>query len=77
MAQQFAETFSSLSFTKFEAVGGYLNAHINKTDFIQDFFSSKIQNSKLKIHLSSKEGNSKSKVMIEYMSANPNKPLHI
>ena len=41
LAQQFAEKFSSDSFTRFEAVGGYLNAHINKKAFIDDFFSLK------------------------------------
>ena len=35
IAKQLAEKFSSPFFTKFEAIGGYLNAHINKTDFIE------------------------------------------
>ena len=71
IAQQFAEKFSSEYFTRFEAVGWYLNAHINKTTFISDYFSLDIENWKLKIE------NWKSKILIEYMSANPNKPLHI
>jgi len=50
LAQQFAEKFSSPFFTTFEAIGGYINAHINKADFITTFFSSKID-------LSSKAGN--------------------
>jgi arginyl-tRNA synthetase len=68
LAQQFAEQFSSPSFTRFEAVGGYLNAHINKTDFMTKFFGIRHQASSIK---------QSSKVLIEYMSANPNKPLHI
>ncbi len=71
LAQQFAENFSSPFFEKFSVVGGYVNAHINKANFISDYFSSDIENWKLKIE------NSKSKILIEYMSANPNKPLHI
>lgn len=43
LAQQFAEEFTSPSFTRFEAVGGYLNAHINKTTFMADFFSLKLE----------------------------------
>lgn len=43
IAQQFAEKFSSPFFTSFEAVGGYLNAHINKKSFIGDFFSLKLE----------------------------------
>lgn len=71
IAKQFAEKFSSPFLEKFEAVGGYLNAHIDKNDFIKDFFSSDIQHSAFNIQ------HSKPKVLIEYMSANPNKPLHI
>ncbi len=71
LAQQFAEKFSSSFFTRFEAVSWYLNAHINKKTFIDDYFSLDIENWKFKIE------NSKSKILIEYMSANPNKPLHI
>ncbi len=76
IAKQFAKQFSSECFEKFESIGGYINAHINKKKFISEFFSS-TQNSRvfeweeLWIH------NSKTKVLVEYMSANPNKPLHI
>lgn len=69
IAQQFAKKFSSPLFSQFEAIGGYINAHINQSDFITKFFQ--IPNSKFQI------SNSKSKILIEYMSANPNKPLHI
>jgi len=68
LAQQFAEKFSHPSFERFAAVGGYLNAHIKKSDFIDSFFSLKPQASSFK---------PSTKVLIEYMSANPNKPLHI
>lgn len=69
IAHQLAGKFSHTFFERFEAVGGYLNAHINKTNFIGDYFSSDTKKSKIQ--------NSKSKILIEYMSANPNKPLHI
>lgn len=36
IAQQFAEKLSSQLFSQFEAIGGYLNAHINQSDFIKD-----------------------------------------
>ena len=39
IAQQLAEKFSNPSFASFVAVGGYLNAHIKKGDFIQNFFT--------------------------------------
>ncbi|MEI6118665.1 MAG: hypothetical protein WCP92_05585 [bacterium] len=68
LAQQFADKFSSPYFSQFEAIGGYVNAHINQSDFITIFFSLKPEASSLK---------PKEKVLIEYMSANPNKPLHI
>ena len=66
LASQLAEKFSSPYFSSFVALGGYLNAHIQSSDFIQKFFEEKkniIPQDK--------------KIMIEYMSANPNKPLHI
>jgi arginyl-tRNA synthetase len=39
IAQQLAEKFSNPSFETFAAVGGYLNAHIKKGDFIANFFT--------------------------------------
>ena len=68
IAKQLAEKFSSPFFSKFEAIGGYLNAHINKKIFIDNFFGMKHEAWSLK---------PSAKVLIEYMSANPNKPLHI
>lgn len=56
--------------TNFTTQGGYLNAHINKTKFITDFFTSTAQSS-------ISQPSTHTKVLIEYMSANPNKPLHI
>ena len=60
-----------ISFEMFTNFGGYINAHINKKTFINDFFFD-IQHSTFNIQHSPK-----TKVLIEYMSANPNKPLHI
>jgi arginyl-tRNA synthetase len=54
-------------FTKFEAIGGFLNAHIDQSSFVSSFFSS----------TDTSYNNEDQKVLIEYMSANPNKPLHI
>lgn len=67
IAKQFVNQLSSPYFFSFEALGGYLNAHIQKTDFVAQFFAQKKENPALH----------KEKVLIEYMSANPNKPLHI
>ncbi|MBU1757640.1 arginine--tRNA ligase, partial [Patescibacteria group bacterium] len=69
IAKELAEKLSpSSSFSSFVSVGGFLNAHINQPDFINNFFVSPDEiNNK----------NSKIKVLVEYMSANPNKPLHI
>ena len=66
-----AKEFCSPFFEKFEAVGGYVNAHINKNKFINEFFSSNVS------MFQSSNLSTKPKVLIEYMSANPNKPLHI
>lgn len=68
LAQELAAKLKSPHFSAFEAVGGYLNAHINKTNFITDFFQPSTFNL---------QPSTNSKVLIEYMSANPNKPLHI
>lgn len=75
LAQQFAEKFSSPSFEKFQAVGGYINAHINKQIFINEFFQSTTWN--LPTGQAGLLPAPTQKVLIEYMSANPNKPLHI
>lgn len=68
IAQQFAKKFSSPFFSQFEVIGGYVNAHINQSDFIKD---------SLKLKAWSLKPLWSEKVLIEYMSANPNKPLHI
>lgn len=68
IAQQFAEKFSAPYFSQFEAIGGYINAHIHQSDFITKFFTTQVPSSK---------SPTSSKILIEYMSANPNKPLHI
>ncbi len=68
VAQEMAQKLKSEHFEKFEAIGWFLNAHIKKTDFINDFFTSQ---------LSTSQPSTSTKLLIEYMSANPNKPLHI
>ncbi|MCX6822512.1 MAG: arginine--tRNA ligase [candidate division SR1 bacterium] len=69
VAQQLADKFSSSFFETFSVVGGYVNAHIKKKDFINAFFTG-VTRSTLNVKR-------KEKILIEYMSANPNKPLHI
>jgi arginyl-tRNA synthetase len=69
LAQQFAEKFSSPFFVTFAAVGGFLNANIQRASFIEESFKSPVT-----CH---KSASTATKVLIEYMSANPNKPLHI
>lgn len=68
IAEDLEKNLQSEYFSWFQNLSGYLNAHINKSDFIKDSF--KLQTSSLKPQ-------AKSKILIEYMSANPNKPLHI
>ena len=77
IAQMLAEKLQDDFFDHFEAVGGYLNAHLKRADFMNQFFSDTQhlpagrQGSTLNIQ------HSKSKILLEYMAANPNKPLHI
>lgn len=67
IAQELAEKLSWPQFVKFEALGWYLNAHINQSNFIENFLTAKPE------HIIKPT----TKVLIEYMNANPNKPLHI
>lgn len=60
---------SNQYFSKFQALGPYLNVHFNQNAFVEKFFvDEKINHYKENIN---------TRVMVEYMSANPNKPLHI
>jgi len=60
---------SNQIFSKFQALGPYLNVHFNQNIFIERFFTDeKINHYKENIN---------TRVLVEYMSANPNKPLHI
>lgn len=54
-------------FSSFQNISGYLNANIKQEKFVSDIFASSQK----------KDVKQKEKVMIEYMNANPNKPLHI
>ncbi|HHD92164.1 MAG TPA: arginine--tRNA ligase [Candidatus Portnoybacteria bacterium] len=56
-------------FEKFEAVGGYLNVFIDRKFLANDFFSSQSIIPEIK--------SKKERVIIEYLNANPNKPLHL
>ncbi len=67
IAEDLEKNLQSDYFSSFQNLSGYLNAHINQIAFIEDSF--KFQASSFKPN--------KERVMIEYMNANPNKPLHI
>lgn len=51
-----------------KAMGPYVNAFIEKKSFFEQAFQLKTENSKIK---------NDQKVLLEYMSGNPNKPLHV
>ncbi len=70
VAQDFVKDLQSVLFEKFEAIGPYINAYINKEYFIKDVCSTPDPTP-------ADRENQDTKVLIEYMSANPNKPLHI
>ncbi len=55
-------------FSTFEAIGGYINAHIHPQRFIQDIYTQTSHFTTQPTHQT---------ILIEYMNANPNKPLHI
>ena len=66
---QLSQELKSEFFSSFQKLWSYLNAHINKTKFINDVLSKPLK--EILIHWNNK------KTIVEYMSANPNKPLHI
>lgn len=70
IAQELAENLESAFFERFEAKGPYLNAFINKTAFIKDIFNASLEPTQL-------ADDAKRRIIVEYMNANPNKPLHI
>ncbi len=67
LAEALVKKLTSDHFSSFEHFTWYVNAHINKTNFVVDMFSQPTPLQK----------NIDEKIMIEYMNANPNKPLHI
>ena len=67
ISEELEKKLQSDYFSSFQNLSGYLNAHINQTTFIADSLKPKALSLK----------SSKERVMIEYMNANPNKPLHI
>jgi arginyl-tRNA synthetase len=66
IAKEFSEKLKNEYISKIEVIGPYLNIFLNKEIVIKDIFEEK----KEKIE-------KKEKVLIEFLSANPNKPLHI
>ncbi|MFZ2151324.1 MAG: arginine--tRNA ligase [Candidatus Absconditicoccaceae bacterium] len=69
ISKELSEKLESDFFSSFQNLGSYLNAHINKPKFINDVLSQPIKETL-------KYGNN-IRTIVEYMSANPNKPLHI
>lgn len=67
IAGEMAKKLDWAQFERFEAIGGYVNAHIKRANFIEKFFTL------APIH----HQVAQDKILIEYMAANPNKPLHI
>lgn len=70
IALQLKGLLKSKYFSKFENIGGYVNAHIASKEFIAD------RQTEEEI-TPADHGNENIKVLLEYMGANPNKPLHI
>lgn len=70
IAEDLKNSLKSDYFSSFEVIGPYLNAHINTSKFIADVFADEE-------NVPADHENHTTKVLIEYMSANPNKPLHI
>lgn len=68
IAEKFKEIIKDNLISKTEIKGPYLNIHLNKKEVMKDIFSPK---------KAKKKSKKKEKVLIEYLSANPNKPLHL
>ncbi len=69
ISKELSEKLESDYFWSFQNLWSYLNAHINKPKFIDDVISQPIKENL-------KHWNN-IRTIVEYMSANPNKPLHI
>ena len=70
IAEEVSKQIKSPFFEEIKAVGPYINGYINKTIFIKDVCEHSGENP-------ANRDNQSNKVLIEYMGANPNKPLHI
>ncbi len=70
IAQELAQNLESAFFERFEAKGPYLNAFINKSAFIKEILSQSNEPTQL-------NDEQRRRIIVEYMNANPNKPLHI
>lgn len=66
------EKVSNISFSKIHAVGPYVNVFVNMQEYVKEVLQVDLDRD---ISLSSIWHNSK--VLLEYMSGNPNKPLHV
>ncbi len=70
IAEEISKQLVSKYFEKITTVGPYINVYIDKKDFIKKFYDNQDPTP-------ADYENQDTKVLIEYMSANPNKPLHI
>ncbi len=72
IAKDLVQKLKSNSFEKFESVGPYINAFVNKSLFAEEILT-KIQKEKTKYG----SGKEKEKIVVEFCSPNTNKPLHL
>ncbi|MDD3263114.1 MAG: arginine--tRNA ligase [Candidatus Absconditabacteria bacterium] len=70
IANEFSKEINSKFFEKITSVGPYINAYIKKELFINDVCTTPDPTP-------ADRDNQDTKILVEYMSANPNKPLHI
>jgi arginyl-tRNA synthetase len=60
-----------------QAIGPYVNFKINKQELFGSVYQQIISGTFLTDNLKSKNGEKKKKIMVEYLSPNTNKPLHL
>ena len=68
IAGELASGLISDSFSDIKAMGPYVNAFVHKADFVKNILSGTSQ---------TQGATHAEKVLLEYMSGNPNKPLHV
>jgi len=69
IAEDLEKSLQSKYFSSYKNISGYLNAYIDQKIFMEEIFQ--LSESPLQMW------HPKERILIEYMNANPNKPLHI